>query len=439
MQYFSDPAMGLRGVIRVPGDKSISHRALMLAAVAHGTTLIDGLLEGEDCLATAQILRELGVDIRKLRPGIWMVPGQGWDALVPPSGRRLDVGNSGTSMRLLAGLLGSGRIPLCLDGDASIRRRPMARILSPLQKMGVNILGSAGAKAPLIISPAEHVTGIDYRMPVASAQVKSSILFAGLRAWGITRVYESAPTRDHTERMLRAFDQPLRQMGHYVELEGGHPLQTPGEIRIPADFSSAMFFIVAATIIPGSEILLTDVGINPTRTAALTLLRQMGADITLSHARFWSGEPVADLIVRHHSLEGIRVSPDLVSGAIDEFPALAVAAACAHGPTLITAAGELRVKESDRILAIVEGLRAVGIRAVAYPDGMLIHGATIHGGSVNSFGDHRIAMAFAIAGAASEKGVRVRNCASVTTSFPDFLACAQGLNMPVRETASHDS
>jgi 3-phosphoshikimate 1-carboxyvinyltransferase len=427
------PGGRLGGNIRVPGDKSVSHRSIILGSVATGTTRVAGFLEGEDALATMNIFRALGVRIDGPEGGAVTVHGVGLHGLRSPN-HALDCGNSGTSMRLLAGLLAPQSFDCELIGDASLRTRPMRRVADPLATMGARIETAEGGRPPLRIRGNPDLRGIDYVMPVASAQVKSSLLLAGLYAAGTTRVTEPAPTRDHTERMLAAFGYPVRRDGATVAVRGGGSLHA-AEIAVPADVSSAAFFMVGATIAPGSDITLQDVGINPTRTGVIEILRLMGADLTILNSRELGGEPVADIRVRSADLQGIDIPPELVPLAIDEFPALFVAAASARGRTVLRGAEELRVKESDRIQVMANGLAAIGARAEATPDGMIIDGAAYTGGGVESCGDHRIAMAFAMAALRAGAPITIRDCANVATSFPGFVGLARRAGLPIEERA----
>ncbi len=429
MQFVVQPGGRLTGSIRVPGDKSISHRSIMLGSLANGITDVTGFLEGEDALATLNAFRQMGVEIEGPNDGKLRIHGVGMQGL-KATDEPLDLGNSGTSMRLLSGLLGGMGLPVTLVGDDSLSGRPMRRVTDPLRQMGVNVDTTEAGTAPLNISPAAAVNGIDYDMPVASAQVKSCVLLAGLYAEGETCVTEPAATRDHTERMLNGFGYSVTREGARACLQGGGELQATG-IDIPADVSSAAFFLVGASIAPGSDLTLLHVGMNPTRDGVITLLRLMGADITVSNERVVGGEPVADLRVRYAPLHGIRIPEDQVPLAIDEFPALFVAAACAEGQTVLTGAEELRVKESDRIAVMADGLKALGVNAEATPDGMIIEGGDLAGGQVDSHGDHRIAMSFAIAALRASGEIKIDDCANVNTSFPGFveLAAGAGLNI----------
>ncbi|MGB4859791.1 MAG: 3-phosphoshikimate 1-carboxyvinyltransferase, partial [Dokdonella sp.] len=389
IDWTSRGAGPLHGELRVPGDKSVSHRAIMLAALADGVSRIDGFLEGEDTLATARIFEQLGVGIAAPSPSRRIVNGVGIDGLRAPT-RDLDCGNAGTGMRLLAGLLAGQNFASTLTGDASLRCRPMRRVTAPLALMGADIVSVEGGLPPLRINPAS-LRGIDFSPPVASAQVKSALLLAGLYSRGSTRITESHPTRDYTERMLAAFGWPIQFGEGWATLQGGHRLRAC-DVIIPADFSSAAFFLVAATLVPGSQLLLRDVGLNPRRTGLLTALRLMGADIVEQNPREQGGERIADLRVRHARLTGIDVPVALVPDMIDEFPALFIAAAAADGITQVSGASELRVKESDRLAVMSTGLRALGIRVDETDAGATIHGGSLQGGSIDSHGDHRVAM-----------------------------------------------
>jgi len=426
------PGGSLRGRVRVPGDKSISHRSIMLAAIAEGETRISGFLEGADALATLAAFRRMGVGIDGPDAGEVVVRGVGLRGLRAPDGP-LDMGNSGTSMRLLAGLLAGQSFPVTLVGDGSLSRRPMRRVTEPLALMGARIGATEGGTAPLAISPAPGLRGIDYRMPVASGQVKSSLLLAGLYAEGETCVTEPAPTRDHTERMLTGFGYSVRRKAARVCLTGGGRL-SGCRLDIPADISSAAFFLVGASIAAGSDLVLEGVGVNPTRVGVINILRAMGADIELLDRRMAGGEPVAEIRVRAAPLKGIRIPVDQVPLAIDEFPALFVAAACAEGETELEGAEELRVKESDRIQVMADGLTALGIRAEPRPDGLRIVGGTIGAGRIDAHGDHRIAMSFAIAGLRAGGAIEVSDCANVETSFPGFATLAAGAGLGIVET-----
>ncbi len=421
--WIVSPGQPLRGDIGIPGDKSVSHRAVMFAALADGVSNIDGFLEGEDTRATAAIFSQLGVRIETPSASRRIVHGVGVDGLRAPRGP-LDCGNAGTGMRLLAGVLAAQRFDSVLTGDASLSRRPMRRVIDPLSQMGARIESENDGLPPLRIHGGHRLRGIDFASDVASAQVKSSVLLAGLYADGETTVREAHPTRDYTERMLSAFGVEIEFSPGHARLRGGQRLRA-ADIAVPADFSSAAFFLVAACLIPGSELRLRAVGLNPRRTGLLTALRTMGADIAEQNRSEHGGEPVADLIVRHAPLRGIEVPVEIVPDMIDEFPALFVAAACARGATVVRGAAELRVKESDRLASMSAGLRVLGIRVDETPDGATIHGGTIGSGSVESHGDHRIAMAFSVAAQRAAGAVRISDVANVATSFPGYDALAQ--------------
>lgn len=410
----------ITGVLRVPGDKSISHRAVMLGSIAEGITTVEGYLPGTDVLATMAAFRAMGVGIEEIEPGLLQIRGVGMGGLKRPEAD-LDLGNSGTATRLLAGVLAGAGIQCRLTGDTSLSGRPMNRVVKPLQSMGAVIHCTANGTLPMEIEAGHRLRGVSYHMPIASAQVKSCLLLAGLFATGETRVYESSPSRDHTERMLQSFAYPVRSEGGWVSLQGGGKLQASA-IQVPADISSAAFFMVAAAIVPGSDITLTQVGVNPTRIGIIEILRQMNADIQLLNERSLGGEPVADIRIRASKLQGISIDESLVPLAIDEFPIIAVAAACAEGQTRISGAAELRHKESDRIADTATGLLTLGIEVESRQDGMIIQGGEITGGRVDSVGDHRLAMSFAVAGLRSEQPVTVLNCDNVSTSFPGFVA-----------------
>ncbi|KAF1015560.1 MAG: 3-phosphoshikimate 1-carboxyvinyltransferase [Stenotrophomonas maltophilia] len=415
----------LQGALTIPGDKSVSHRAVMFAALADGTSTIEGFLEGEDTRSTARIFSQLGVRMDTPSPSRRVVHGVGIDGLQAPSAP-LDCGNAGTGMRLLAGLLAGQAFDCTLVGDESLSGRPMRRVTGPLAQMGAKIDTESDGTPPLHVHGGQPLHGIDFASPVASAQVKSAVLLAGLYAQGETRVTEPHPTRDYTERMLSAYGVEIEFSPGQARLQGGRRLRAT-DIVVPADFSSAAFFLVAASIIPGSELRLKQVGLNPRRTGLLHALRLMGADITEENPAEQGGEPVADLVVRHAALKGARIPEALVPDMIDEFPALFVAAAAAEGPTVVSGAAELRVKESDRLAAMATGLRTLGVQVDETDDGATIHGgATLGSGTIESHGDHRIAMAFCIAGQLSSGEVRVNDVANVATSFPDFDGLARG-------------
>ncbi len=420
----------LQGSLTIPGDKSVSHRSVMFAALADGVSRIDGFLEGEDTRATARIFSQLGVRIETPSPSQRIVHGVGIDGLQAPSAP-LDCGNAGTGMRLLAGLLAGQAFDCTLIGDESLSGRPMRRVTGPLSQMGAKIDTQDDGTPPLHVHGGQTLHGIDFASPVASAQVKSAVLLAGLYAQGETSVVEPHPTRDYTERMLSAFGVDIEFSPGKARLRGGQRLRAT-DIVVPPDFSSAAFFLVAASIIPGSELRLKQVGLNPRRTGLLHALRLMGADITEENPAEQGGEPVADLVVRYAPLKGARIPEALVPDMIDEFPALFVAAAAAEGQTVVSGAAELRVKESDRLAAMATGLRALGMQVDETEDGATLHGGVRLGsGTIESHGDHRIAMAFAIAGQISDGEVRINDIANVATSFPDFdgLARSAGFNL----------
>ncbi len=425
------PGGRLTGQLRVPGDKSISHRAVMLAALAEGTTDIRGLLEGEDVLATLAAFRALGINARGSTHGRLVIEGRGLQGLRAPL-EPFYLGNSGTAMRLLCGLLAGQRFDSVLTGDASLSRRPMRRVTEPLLRMGARVATSATGTAPLHIKGGQVLHGLHYEMPVASAQVKSCLLLAGLYAKGETCVIESVLSRDHTERMLTAFGYEIGCRTGRVCLHGGGRLCAMPLLVIPADISSAAFFLVGASIAPGSDLYLTEVGLNPTRTGVIAILKRMGADIEVLDKRWIAGEPVADLRVRYAALHGTHITPEMVPAAIDEFPALFVAAACAEGETLLQGAEELRVKESDRIAAMAAGLQALGVTAEPQVDGIRIIGGTLHGGRIDAHGDHRIAMAFAMAALRADAEIVIDDCSNVATSFPNFVELATRAGLGIR-------
>jgi 3-phosphoshikimate 1-carboxyvinyltransferase len=427
--FQAQPGGRLTGTLRVPGDKSISHRSIMLGSLANGTTKISGFLEGDDSLATLAAFRAMGVNIEGPSNGKVTVHGVGLHGLKAPA-QPLDLGNSGTSIRLLAGLMAGQAFDVTMTGDASLSKRPMRRVTEPLASMGAKIDTTEQGTAPLRVHGSTPLKGIDYEMPVASAQVKSCVLLAGLYADGKTCVTEPAPTRDHTERMLQGFGYPVEVSGSTVCLEGGGTLCATN-IEVPADISSAAFFLVAASIAEGSQLTLEHVGMNPTRIGVINILRAMGANISVSNEREVGGEPVADLTATSAPLKGIHFPEDQVPLAIDEFPVLFIAAACAEGETVLTGAEELRVKESDRIQVMADGLQALGIDARPTPDGMIIQGGQMGGGEIQSHGDHRIAMAFAIASLRASAPITIHDCANVNTSFPNFVTLAGGVGLNI--------
>ncbi|MDO4683438.1 MAG: 3-phosphoshikimate 1-carboxyvinyltransferase [Lautropia sp.] len=431
--YQVAPGGVVQGDIRVPGDKSISHRSIMLGALAEGDTHVSGFLEGADAIATANIFRTMGVDIEGPKAGEVVVHGVGLHGLKAP-GVPLDCGNSGTSMRLLTGLLAGQTFACMLVGDHSLSKRPMRRVIDPLTGMGA-IIESQDGLPPLLVQAVDGLKGADITMKVASAQVKSALLLAGLYAEGETRVTEPAPTRDHTERMLSAFGVEVHREGATVSIKGGQTLKGT-RVDVPADISSAAFFLVAASICPGSDLTLRHVGMNPTRIGVLHVLRAMGADITESNHQVVGGEPVADLRVRSAPLQGIRIDPAWVPLAIDEFPVLFIAAACAEGVTTLSGAEELRVKESDRIQVMADGLSAIGLPVEVLSDGMRIVGRGAEampflGGRVHAHSDHRIAMSFAVAALRSKGSILIEDTANVATSFPGFVELANSVGFRI--------
>lgn len=427
------PSGPLRGRVVVPGDKSISHRALMLSALAVGESRIEGLLEGEDVLATASAMRAMGATIERAADGAWQVHGVGVGGLLQPV-QALDMGNSGTSTRLLMGLVATHPITATFIGDASLSKRPMARVTVPLSRMGAEFTASPGDRLPLMVRGINPAVPIEYTLPMASAQVKSAILLAGLNAPGITRVIEPVPTRDHSERMLRGFGAEVTveqtPAGRVISITGEAELN-PQHIVVPGDPSSAAFLVVAASIVPGSDIIIENVGLNPTRAGLFTALRMMGADIVEENPRIVGGEPVADLHVRHAPLTAIEVPPDLAPSMIDEYPILFVAAAAASGRTVARGAHELRVKESDRIAAMAVALGACGIATEEYEDGLAVQGnggMPFGGGAdIASQLDHRIAMSLTIAGLASKSAIRIDDVSPIATSYPIFFETLDAL------------
>ena len=430
--FVCNPNTSLSGEIRVPGDKSISHRSIILSSIAEGCSDITGFLLGEDSLNTLAAFQEMGVEIVREDDHV-RVHGVGLDGLRAP-GTDLDMGNSGTAMRLLLGLLAGQRFDSCLVGDRSLSSRPMGRVIDPLTSMGAQIDAEAGGRAPLRIRANAGLQAIEYHMPVASAQVKSCLLLAGLYANGETVVHEPAPTRDHSERMLRAYGCDVSSQGAEIRLRAGQRLQAC-DVEVPADISSAAFFMVAASIMPGSDILLKHVGINPTRTGVIEILQLMGGNLEILNPREIGGEPVADIRVQSASLKGIDIPERLVPLAIDEFPVLFVAAACAEGRTRLTGAEELRVKESDRIQSMADGLDTLGVRNEVLADGIVIEGGPIGSGEVEAFDDHRIAMAFSVASLRAAGEICINGSDNVKTSFPGFveLANAAGFGIQVHD------
>lgn len=411
--------------VTVPGDKSVSHRSLMLGSIAEGRTEVDGFLAGDDCLATATAMRCLGVTIDQPSPTRMIIEGVGLEGLQAPTSD-LDLGNSGTAMRLMAGLLSGQSFGSVLTGDASLKGRPMGRIITPLTRMGAAIESDCDGTPPLQISGGLRLQGIHYDLPVASAQVKSAVLLAGLYAAGTTSVTEPEVTRDHTERMLRSMGVTVTSSDRTISLDGGQTLRGC-HVQVPADLSSATFIILGTLLSQDADIIIEKVGVNPTRTGVIDVLQGMGGDITLEHPQLLGEEPVADIRVRASRLRGGPVDPALVSLAIDEFPALFIAAAAASGKTTFTGIGELRVKESDRIAAMADGMRRLGIQVDESDDGAVVHGGRFTGGEVDSCHDHRVAMSFAMAATIAEDEVIIRDIDNVDTSFPGFRDCVAGI------------
>jgi 3-phosphoshikimate 1-carboxyvinyltransferase len=430
-RYLVRPTSSVHGQLRVPGDKSISHRALMLGGIADGITQISGFLASEDCLATLGALQAMGVRIERCADTDVRVHGVGRDGL-NAARAALDLGNAGTAIRLLMGLLAGQRFDSSMVGDASLMRRPMERVATPLRSMGARIDTTDG-KPPVRIHGGAALRAIDYVMPMASAQVKSAVLLAGLYAQGTSSVTEPAPTRDHTERMLSGFGVRLSQDARKVSIVGGQRLRGC-EIQVPGDISSAAFFIVAGCLGATEGLTLRGVGINPTRTGLLQMLRMMGADIEVRLAKEGGAEPIADIFVRKSALRGIRVPEPLVPLAIDEFPIFFIAAAAASGETLVTGAAELRVKESDRLAVMAQGLKTLGVPCELLPDGMRIEGgAALRGGRIDSDGDHRIAMSFAVASLLAKQPIEIADVANVATSFPGFPALARSAGLGLED------
>jgi 3-phosphoshikimate 1-carboxyvinyltransferase len=428
--YRALPSPRLGGLVTVPGDKSISHRALMLGGLAEGVTRISGFLAGEDCLSTLAALQAMGVRIERPATTDVIVHGAGRQGLKAPSAP-LDMGNAGTAIRLFMGLLSGVAFESTLIGDQSLMRRPMERVAVPLRLMGARIDTREG-KPPVVIHGGVPLDGIDYVLPVASAQVKSAILLAGLNARGITRVTEPAPTRDHTERMLGGFGVKVERKGATAAIRGGQRLWAQN-VEVPGDISSAAFFLVAGALGAKEGLTLRNVGINPTRTGLIEMLRLMGADLTIVRRDGDNAEPIADITVRAAPLRGIQVPVELVPLAIDEFPVFFIAAAAASGETLVTGAGELRVKESDRLAVMAEGLKTLGVQCELLSDGMRIVGGPIQGGTVHSHADHRIAMAFAVAATCARAPIHIEDVANVATSFPGFPQLARSIGLQIEE------
>ena len=431
MLFTVTPSSVRDATLSVPGDKSISHRALLLGGIATGRTEVSGFLAGEDCLATLAAMHSLGVQVERRGSTGLSIDGVGLRGLRAPA-KDLDLGNSGTAMRLIAGVLCGQDFNSVLVGDRSLSARPMGRIIRPLTAMGA-VIQSDDEKPPLRITGQGRLGAIDYPLPVASAQVKSAVLLAGLYADGVTSVTEPAVTRDHTERMLGSMGVRIRVNGSQISLAGGQEL-TGGDVQVPGDLSSAAFVILAGLLAPNAELLVENVGINPTRTGVIDILLAMGADLTIENRRRLGEEPVADIRVRSSELRGITVDPTLVSLAIDEFPVLFVAAAAASGATVFSDIGELRVKESDRIAAMASALRALSIKVDESPDGAIVHGGRFSGGEIDSHGDHRVAMSMTIAATIASEPVRIADVAAVDTSFPGFSDCLNSIGADIEVT-----
>ena len=423
------PGGKLIGKVSPPGDKSVSHRAVMLGALADGSAAVQNCLMSDDVLATIEACRNLGVRIDCGSGDSLEIHGVGVDGLKQPAAP-LDLGNSGTSMRLLSGLLAGAGISATLTGDASLRRRPMQRIAEPLERMGARVSMSADGTAPLVIAAPQPLQAIDYVLPIASAQVKSAVLLAGLFARGMTKVSEPAPTRDHTERMLRAFGVDLDAGSEWIGIQGGQRL-TPVDISVPADLSSAAFFIIGAAIAADSNVVIPAVGVNPTRTGVIDIMQAMGARITVSDPRSVELEPIGDLRISGSDLRGIKIPAALIPLAIDEFPAVLIAAACARGQTVLRGAAELRHKESDRIAVMADGLQRLGIAVEIFADGIAVEGGELTGGEIDAHGDHRVAMAFAVAALRARDPIVIHNAAGIASSYPDFLTAARGAGLRV--------
>jgi len=429
MNFIVQPSTVADATVTVPGDKSVSHRALMLGAIAEGKSTISGFLAGEDCLATMAAMSAMGAEVAQTTPTDVVIDGVGLRGLLDPS-QDLDLGNSGTAMRLMAGLLSGQSFTSVMVGDESLTARPMGRVITPLRTMGAKIESDDGCP-PLTIRGGSQLRGIDYTLPVASAQVKSAVLLAGLYADGITTVKEPAVTRDHTERMLSAMGVEIERADRRISIRGDQTLSGIN-IQVPADLSSASFVMLAAILSDSADVLIEGVGVNPTRTGVIDILQAMGANISLQNARLFGEEPVADIRVRASTLHGGPVDPRLVSLAIDEFPVLFVAAAAASGKTGFSGIGELRVKESDRIAAMASGLRNLGIHVDETHDGATVHGGQFRGGVVESHGDHRVAMSLAVAATVADDTVTVNDVTAVNTSFPGFKECLSKLGVDIQ-------
>ena len=430
VDYLVNPASSaLQGKIRIPGDKSISHRAVILASLARGVSDFSGFLDSADTRATITAFRQMGVRIIQ-EDEFLTVEGAGLHGLSAPG--ILDLGNSGTSARLLLGILAGQRFASTLTGDESLLRRPMRRVADPLNMMNAVVRTTPDGTLPVQVTGNRSLRAIEYELPVASAQLKSALLLAGLYAEGKTVIIEPAPTRDHTERLLAHFAHPATRTGNRLTIERG--VLQAGRLRIPGDISSAAFFLAAGCVVPGSDLVIEGVGINPTRRAVVDILNMMGGDISITNVVDGTGEPLADLRVKYRPLRGIAIPGALVPVAIDEFPAIMAAACYASGETVLRDAGELRVKESDRIQALADGLDGIGIAVETRPDGLCVTGGRPRGGAVDSRGDHRIAMAFSLAGLAAQGPITVRDCDNVATSFPGFIDCARQVGWDVQRT-----
>ena len=423
-----EPSNSIIGKANIPGDKSISHRAIILAAIADGESRIKNFLQGEDTLATIRVFQKMGVNIKN-DGDIIIVKGVGLYGLRAEN-PTLDFGNSGTSVRLLSGLLSAQNFSSQLIGDESLMKRPMSRIINPLQKMNAKINCTDLGTLPIKIEGGQKIEGIEYELPIFSAQLKSCLLLAGLYAEGTTKIIENIATRDHTERMLANFSHSVIKKGNQISIKKANRL-IGCEIIVPGDFSSAAYFIVAAILTPNSNIILENVGVNPTRNAMIKIMKLMGADVELKNERLESGEPVATIYAKTSKLTGIDIPKELVPVAIDELPIILVAAACAKGKTRLSGAAELRVKESDRIQSMLDGFISLGIKVKALEDGMIIEGGQYNGGVINSNDDHRIAMAFSIAGIIAKAPIIINSCKNVATSFPEFIDTAKHLGMNI--------
>ena len=423
-----EPSNSIIGKVNIPGDKSISHRAIILAAIADGESRIKNFLQGEDTLATIRVFQKMGVNIKN-DGDIIIVKGVGLHGLRAEN-PTLDFGNSGTSVRLLSGLLSAQNFSSQLIGDESLMKRPMSRIINPLQKMNAKINCTDLGTLPIKIEGGQKIEGIEYELPIFSAQLKSCLLLAGLYAEGTTKIIENTATRDHTERMLANFSHSVIKKGNQISIKKADRL-IGCEIIVPGDFSSAAYFIVAAILTPNSNIILENVGVNPTRNAMIKIMKLMGADVELKNERLESGEPVATIYAKTSKLIGIDIPEELVPVAIDELPIILVAAACAKGKTKLSGAAELRVKESDRIQSMLDGFISLGIKVKALEDGMIIEGGQYNGGVINSNDDHRIAMAFSIAGIIAKAPIIINSCKNVATSFPEFVDTAKHLGMNI--------